>query len=149
MHGVWRTATVLGCIVLADAPATMNPRASASETIVVTNAWSRPALKGGTGVAYMTMTNRGNATVRIARATSVDATTTELHESTIHDGMAHMQPLSGLDIAKGESVSLKPGGLHFMLVGLRKTFVKGDSTRVSLQLDSGRTVTVNVEIRLQ
>ena len=127
-------------------PATQ-PRGS--DSVVVTDAWARPALKGGTGGAYMTITNTSHSVVRIVRATSSIATATELHVSTVRDGMAHMEMLPNLLITPGASVSLKPGGTHLMLVGLRRALVKGDATQLTLWLQNGEPVVVNVAVRIQ
>lgn len=108
----------------------------AAETVVITDAWARPALKGGTGGVYMTITNSGTTAVRISRATSLDARAVELHESSDHNGMAHMQLLPTLEIAAGASATLKPGGKHFMLIGLRRKFVVRDTMRVVLLVEN-------------
>jgi len=120
-----------------------------SDSVVVTDAWARPALKGGTGGVYMTIANKSHSVIRIVSATSALAPATELHVSTVHDGMAHMEMLRQLVITPGASVFLKPGGSHFMLVGLRKALVKGDTTRLTLRLQTGELVLVNVAVRTQ
>ncbi|MEO7997637.1 MAG: copper chaperone PCu(A)C [Gemmatimonadaceae bacterium] len=102
----------------------------------MTDAWARPALKGGMGGVYMTITNSGTTAVRVARATSLDARAVELHESSDHEGMAHMQLLATLEIAPGASATLKPGGKHFMLIGLRRRFVARDTMRVVLLVEN-------------
>ncbi len=117
--------------------------------VVVTDAWARPALQGGTGGAYMTITNRSDSVMRIVSATSSIAATTELHVSTVRDGMAHMEMMPGLSITPGASVALKPGGAHFMLVGLRKALVNGDTMPLTLRLQNSEQIFVNVAVRLQ
>lgn len=119
------------------------------DSIVVENAWARPALKGGTGGAYLTLTNNRRSAIRIRSASCECAATTELHISTVQKGMAHMEMLPLLVVTAGASVSLKPGGSHFMLMGLRKAFVKGDSTKLVLHLEDGAQIVVNVAIRTQ
>lgn len=121
--------------VARDDWATAVQRKRMSASVAVTEAWARPALKGGTGGIYMTITNSGASAVRIARATSLDAAAVELHESSDHAGMAHMQRLPTLEIAPGASATLKPGGKHFMLIGLRRKFVVHDTMRVVLLVE--------------
>jgi periplasmic copper chaperone A len=111
------------------------------ETVVISGAWSRPALKSGTGGVYMTITNSGARAVRISRATSLDARAVELHESSDHNGMTRMQQLPALEIASGASVTLKPGGKHFMLIGLRRAFAIGDTMRVVLLVEDPKIAT--------
>ena len=120
-----------------------------ADSVVVTNAWARPALKDGTGGAYFTITNNSLNAIRVVSASCACASSTELHVSSVQNGMAHMEMLPRLVITPGASASLKPGGMHFMLVGLRKAFVKGDSARLSLRLDDGAQVGVTLRIRAQ
>lgn len=108
----------------------------AAEVVRVSNAYALPALKGGTGGAFMQITNTGSAPVRILRATSADANAVELHESMEHNGSTHMQPLKTLDIAPGASTALKAGGKHFMLIGLRRAFATGDTMRLVLTVQN-------------
>ena len=122
---------------------------SLADSVFVTDAWARPALKGGTGGAYMTITNKTHSMIRIVSAVSTAAAAAELHVSTVHDGVATMEMLPNLVITPGASVSLKPGATHFMLVRLRKALVKGDITRLTLRLQNGGTVVVNVAVRAQ
>lgn len=107
-----------------------------AEDVRISNAYALPALKGGTGGAFMQITNAGAAPVRIVRATSSHASAVELHESMEHNGSTHMQPLTTLDIKPGASVSLKAGGKHFMLVGLRRAFAIGDTMRLVLKVEN-------------
>ena len=47
----------------------------------------------------------------------------ELHEMAVTDGVMKMRELeNGIDIPAGETVSLKPGGLHIMFMGLNQSF---------------------------
>ena len=125
--------------VRASAKHAVAPATSLTDSVVVTDAWARPALKGGTGGAYMIIENRGHRPIRIVSATSPVAMSTELHESTIHNGVAHMQMLPGLLIAPGRSVSLKPGAMHYMLLRLRNGLEKGDTTQLTLMLQDAES----------
>ena len=52
-------------------------------------------------------------------------------------------------ITPGNSASLKPGGMHFMLIGLRKALVQGDTVQLSLRLQTGAMIPVSIAVRLQ
>lgn len=116
--------------------ATLQLQQSPREALIVTDAWARPALKDGTGGAYMTLRNSGAVALRVTRASSNDASAVELHESTMHDGMAHMQMMPSLEIAPGASTTFKPGGLHYMLIGLRRRLIVRDTVRMVLRVES-------------
>jgi hypothetical protein len=58
-----------------------------------------------------------------------------------------MRPLAGLDIPAGQSVTLKPGGEHIMLMGLKGPLREGQSFPLTLTFEKAgaREVTVAVE----
>ena len=58
-----------------------------------------------------------------------------------------MRPLAGLDIPAGQSVTLKPGGEHIMLMGLNGRLREGQSFPLTLTFEKAgaREVTVSVE----
>ena len=123
-------------VMAADAKELLRQTPQVAEPVAVSNAYALPTLEGGTGGAFMTLTNSGMVPVRITRASSADANTVELHESTQHEGMTHMQMLSTLDIAPGASTTLAPGGKHFMLVALRRAFAVQDTMHLLLRVQN-------------
>ena len=48
----------------------------------------------------------------------------------------------GIEIPAGETVILKPGGLHIMFMGLRETMVPGEMREITLEFVSGHKATV-------
>jgi copper(I)-binding protein len=98
---------------------------------------------------FMTITNRTDAPVTILRATSRDASAVELHETSVHEGMAHMNKVPTLVIAARSSASLAPGSRHFMLLKLLRGFAKGDTAEVVLHLDRRDSVVVRGSVRVQ
>ncbi|KIQ98123.1 copper chaperone PCu(A)C [Lysobacter sp. A03] len=70
-----------------------------------------------------------------------------IHETRFEDGIAKMRAIPKLTVPAGESVTLKPGGLHMMLMKPKRTPVAGDVIRIDFKLDDGRTVSGDFEIR--
>ncbi|MEO7361984.1 MAG: SCO family protein, partial [Gemmatimonadaceae bacterium] len=145
-------------VISADVKQLLRRTKQGTEPVAASNAYALPALKGGTGGAFMTITNAGAVPVRISGASSVDASAVELHESMQHNGTTHMQRLSTLDIAPGASTALAPGAKHFMLVALRRAFAVRDTMHLILRVenlpatstaDSGaRDIAVAVPVRI-
>ena len=102
---------------------------------------------GQTGGAYLTLTNADTVDITIVGAESARATTTSLHESSEHDGMMHMMPHTAIRVPKDSTVRMTPGGLHVMLEGLTSALQAGDSLGVTLLLQDGRRVLVQVRVR--
>jgi copper(I)-binding protein len=64
------------------------------------------------------------------------------------DGAMTMRELeNGLELPAGETVTLAPGGLHFMLVELADPLQAGETFDLTLEFESGVTEVVSVEVR--
>lgn len=86
--------------------------------------------------AYMTIENPGGSTVRLVGAATLAAGLVEIHEVTMENDVMRMRPLeNGLDIPAGESIELKPGSYHIMLMNLTRDFVPGEAISLTLTFD--------------
>lgn len=56
-------------------------------------------------------------------------------------------PLHGLRVPAGGRVELRPGGVHVMLMGLRRALQTGDRFPISLRFERAGIITVSVEVR--
>jgi uncharacterized protein YcnI/copper(I)-binding protein len=130
------------------------PAAAASPAIVevgslkIAQAWSR-ATPGGARVAggYLSVTNTGNEPERLTGGSAAFAERVEIHEMATVNGVMTMRGLAGgLVIAPGQTVELKPGGLHVMFMGLRQPLAQGQSVKVRLTFE--RAGPVEVEFRI-
>ena len=116
--------------------------------IVIEAPWSR-ATPGGAKVAsgYMRIINRGPEPDRLIGGTTTVAGRLEVHESSSVDGVARMTPLAGgLVIRPGESVELKPGGVHVMLADLKHPLKEGDVISGTLMFERAGTVSVQYRV---
>lgn len=69
--------------------------------------------------AYVSIMNQGKISDRLLGANSNLARKTELHTMDIENGLMKMRQVEGgIDIPAGETIHLKPGGYHVMLIGL-------------------------------
>jgi periplasmic copper chaperone A len=60
-----------------------------------------------------------------------------------------MQKLEdGIHIPAGETVELKPGGFHVMIMNIKRSLVPGDEVTLSLQFASGSEETIVAEVRM-
>ena len=58
-----------------------------------------------------------------------------------------MRPVEGgLEIKPGETVTLKPGGFHVMLVDLKAPLQQGKTVEATLKIDDGGTVQVEFPV---
>jgi copper(I)-binding protein len=71
----------------------------------------------------------------------------ELHESMNVGGMMSMKPVERIDVPSGQSVQLKPGGYHVMLMDLTAPIDVGATVDLTLTFANGAKVTVKAPIR--
>jgi len=117
----------------------------AEGTMMVENAWSRAALAGRTGVVYFTAMSMGGADRLISASTPV-AEHAELHESMQSGGMSKMRPVASVPMTAGATVTFAPGGLHVMLIGLKRPLKEGDSFPLTLQFEKAGAVETTVKV---
>jgi copper(I)-binding protein len=138
-------------LVLAIAALFADPAAAADYKIGsldITQPWARATPKGAsTGAAYMTITNSGSKAERLSCASSPAAATCQIHEMAMSDGVMRMRPVEGgLEVKPGQTVTLKPGGYHMMLEGLKAPLKAGDDVEATLTLGDGASVKVEFPI---
>ncbi|MDP1738576.1 MAG: copper chaperone PCu(A)C [Caulobacter sp.] len=122
--------------------------AAATAGITVSDAWSRPAAQGGNGAGYATLANRAAKADTLVAASSPVAQRIEIHESMIMGGQAMMHPRpGGLAIPANGAASLKPGGWHLMLMGLKQPLKAGETFPVTLTFKKAGKVEVVFTVR--
>ena len=112
----------------------------------VTDAWARATPgKAENGAAYVTI--ESPTADRLVSASSPVAKKAELHTMSMQGMVMKMRPIAGLDVPPGQSLTLKPGGEHIMLMGLNQPLHEGQSFPLTLDFEKAgpRTVTVAVE----
>jgi copper(I)-binding protein len=67
---------------------------------------------------FLSLTNSSAQDRALVGAESPAAGVTELHTHVNEDGMMRMRRIDRIELPAGETVTLKPGGLHVMLIGL-------------------------------
>ena len=129
-----------GCLVAGTAMA----HAFAIGSLKIGHPWSRPTPAGAVaGAGFLTITNTGTDTDRLLSGTTPVADRLEIHEMSVTDGVMRMRSLTaGLAIAPGQTVKLAPGGLHIMLIGLKKPLSVGDRVPARLKFEKAGEVDV-------
>lgn len=94
--------------------------------------------------SFMTITNESDTDITLEGGTSPVAGKIEIHE--VVDGM--MQPLpNGLAIPAHESVKLRMGGYHVMLLDLDHALKAGEEVEITLQFSDGSTQTITTPVK--
>jgi len=110
--------------------------------------WAKPSLKGApNGAAYMAISNTGESGDVLLSVSSGVAEAVELHTMEMTDGVMRMRPIEGgIKVPAGETVALEPGGLHVMLIGLKRALKDGDTMELELTFAQAGDITVEAAI---
>ena len=111
--------------------------------------WSRPSPVGApAGAGYLTITNTGPSDDRLVGGSSPVSARLEIHEMSMAGGVMKMRPVTGgLVIPAGQTVTLRPGGYHIMLIGLKSPLRLDDRFTAILQFQKAGTVRVEFHVQ--
>lgn len=115
--------------------------------IAIAHPWSRAAGANATGAGFMTLRNTGTQADRLVSASASIARAVELHTHVRDGDVMRMRPVEAIPVAPGQTVELRPGGFHVMLIGLKEPLVQG--ARVPLTLRFERAGEVQVELAVE
>jgi len=114
----------------------------------VHNPWVRATVpqQHATG-AFMTL----DATLdsKLVRASSPVSEHVELHEMTMENNVMKMREVPAIAVPAGQTVELKPGGYHIMLLDLKQQIHAGDDVPLTLVFEhsDGRQETIAVQAK--
>jgi len=115
--------------------------------VAVEQPWARATPgRAPNGAAYFTLANTGKDADRLISASTPAAARAELHTH-VHSGtVMEMRPVEAIEVKPGERVTLQPGGLHVMLMGLKAPLKEGERMPLTLRFARGGEVTVDVPV---
>lgn len=119
---------------------------TAHAEVVVKNAWIRGIAPGQSATgAFMELTS-ATPTALVGVATPA-AKVSEIHTMSMDNGVMRMRAIASLPLAAGQTVALKPGGYHVMLLELKQPLAAGERVPVSLTFEraDGQRETVEVQ----
>jgi hypothetical protein len=144
---IWLGAGLALALTLLAAPAARATDYNVGP-IQISAPWARATPKGATaGAAYMTITNTGKTPDKVSCVTSDASAECQIHTMTMDNGVMQMRPVEGgLEIKPGETVTLKPGSFHMMLVNLKHPLEQGNTIKATLKFDTAGTIDVDYPI---
>ncbi len=120
--------------------------------VKVQNAWAR-ATAPGQAVAGVFMDLSAERPMSVVGGTSPAAERVELHTMSMQEGVMVMRKVPEIRLPAGQTVQLKPGGLHVMLIGLKAPLQEGQTVPLTLQVrDAGgktQELAVQAQVRRQ
>lgn len=136
----------LNALILAAIAALAAPSAWAAN-VSVTDVWARATMPGQpVSGAYMKI--QADADARLISASSPAAAQVEVHEMKMDGDVMRMREVQAVELPKGKTVTLQPGGYHIMLTSLTKPITAGEVIPLTLVIESGGK-RQNVEVKAE
>lgn len=112
-------------------------QATVAGALKISAARARAMLPGQpAGGGYLTVENTGTEDDRLLAVATPAAGRAEIHTMEMKDDVMVMRPVEGgLAIPAGETVELKPGGLHLMFMEVTAPFREGSTVPVTLEFE--------------
>ncbi len=119
-----------------------------AQTVQIKDAWARSSVPGQKASgAFMKISAKDGA--KLVAASSPAAGVVQVHEMTMEGNVMKMRALAGgLDIPAGQTVELKPGGYHVMLMDLKAPLVKDSSVALTLVFKDAKGVENKVDLKV-
>ena len=116
-----------------------------AQNVEVSNAWVRSTVQGqkGTG-AFMNITAKDGA--KLVGVSSPVAGVADVHEMKMEGDIMKMRALPALDLPAGQTVQLKPGGYHVMLMDLKQPLSNGSTVPLTLRLQDAQGIETRLEV---
>jgi periplasmic copper chaperone A len=95
--------------------------------------------------AFMRITSAKAA--KLVGASSPAAGVVEIHRSTMEGGVMRMRPVESIELPAGQTVELRPGGYHVMLMQVPKPLKEGETVPITLVFETtdGKRESVTIE----
>ena len=115
--------------------------------VAVSDAWVRATVPGqqATGM-FANLTAKQDST--LVSASSPVAATVEVHEMKMEGDVMKMRAIASLPLPAGQSVSLKPGSYHVMLMGLKKPLPDGSTVPVKLVVEDAQKKQTTIDVKV-
>lgn len=115
----------------------------------VIHPWTRVTPGGvNAGSGYLKVRNNGKEADRLTGATFDGAEAVEIHEMTMDGDVMKMRQLKdGVEIKPGETIELKPSGMHLMVLGLKQPIVEGPERKGTVTFQKAGTVEVEFLVK--
>lgn len=100
-----------------------------------------------TGGGYLSVKNTGTEPDRLISVSSPGAETVQVHEMKMDGNVMRMRELEHpLEIKPGETVTLAPGGMHLMMMGLKAPLKQGEKVPLTLVFEKAGKIDVELAV---
>jgi len=98
------------------------------------------------GAGFATLVNSGGAD-RLVGVSCTCSQSVEMHSMSMDGSVMKMRKLDAVDIPAKSTVTLEPGALHLMLIGLKAPLAEGQTVPLELRFDKAGSVSAVLSVR--
>lgn len=126
----------------------ITPSIAFADNLTVIDAWIPIAPPGVMShAAYLTLENTDKAAKYVVSISAEGYGIAHLHKTEDEDGIATMAMIDQIKISSGKSLTMKPGGLHVMLMRPQEAVEIGDKVSLTLGFADGTSMALTAEVR--
>ncbi|MEC9345796.1 MAG: copper chaperone PCu(A)C [Pseudomonadota bacterium] len=116
-------------------------------SIAVDHPWARASIgRAPNSAAFLTIENRGDEPDALLGVEGTIAGRLELHTHINDGGVMMMRPVDRIEVPAHSTVSLEPGGMHIMLIGLKRKLEDGERVPLVLVFEKAGRVAVELAV---
>lgn len=121
---------------------------ASNHQVTVMGAFARAVAPGQTNSAvFLQLQNKDTQAHALVSASSAVAAAVELHNHVNEGGVMKMRKVEKIDLPAGETVALKPGSFHIMLIGLKQPLKVGETVDLSLSFEDSTSLKLSAPVQ--
>ena len=115
--------------------------------IVIKDQWLRPGAEQMATALYFTIENEGSEADTLYAVETDIAKMVQIHETYSDGDVMGMREIGKIIIEQGSSVKLEPGGMHIMVMRLKKDINNGDETEFKLHFRKAGIIKITAKAK--
>lgn len=133
--------------VLAVVAATAMAHEYTAGAIQIEHPWARASIgQAPNSAGFLSLENKGDTPDALIAAEGDVAGRIELHTHINEGGVMMMRPVEKIEVPAHSTVKLEPGGLHIMLIGLKRRLEDGERVPLVLVFEKAGRVAVELAV---
>ena len=117
------------------------------DDIVIKDQWIRPGAEKMATALYFTLENNGSEVDTLYAVETDIAKMVQIHETYTDGDMMGMREIGEIIVGPESSVKLEPGGMHIMVMRLKKDIKIGDEIDFILYFRNADKITITAEAK--
>jgi copper(I)-binding protein len=117
------------------------------DDIVIKDQWIRPGAEKMATALYFTLENNGSEADTLYAVETDIAKMVQIHETYTDGDMMGMREIGKIIIEPGSSVKLEPGGMHIMVMRLKRDIKIGDEIDFIFYFRNADNISITAEAK--